>query len=107
MRALVSRLQELEDRLRGGGGTKKIEKQHSEGKLTARERVAKLIDPGHLFLETGLLITHDKYDGQAPAAGVVTGVGRVEGRPVVIVANERSSAATLLQVAADPKHLGA
>ena len=88
MRALVARLQELEDRLRGGGGSKKIEKQHSEGKLTARERVAKLVDAGSLFLEIGLLMAHDKYDGQAPAAGVVTGVGRVEGRPVVIVAND-------------------
>src|SRR5712692_5273123 len=88
MRALVASLQELEDKLRSGGGAKKIEKQHSEGKLTARERIAKLIDPGSLFLETGLLIAHDKYDGQAPAAGVVTGLARIEGRPSVIVAND-------------------
>ncbi len=88
MRALVAELEELEDRLRAGGGAKKIEKQHKEGKLTARERVAKLIDPGALFLEIGLLIAHDKYDGQAPAAGVVTGLGRIEGRPAVIVAND-------------------
>jgi 3-methylcrotonyl-CoA carboxylase beta subunit len=88
MRALVLSLQDLEDRLRAGGGAKKIEKQHSEGKLTARERVARLIDPGSLLIEIGLLIAHDKYDGQAPGAGVVTCIARVEGRPVVIVAND-------------------
>jgi len=88
MRALVAGLEELEDRLRAGGGAKKIEKQHNDGKLTARERVAKLIDAGSYFLEIGLLIAYDRYDGQAPAAGVVTGVARIEGRPAVIVAND-------------------
>src|ERR1041384_3953039 len=66
MRALVAQLEELEDKLRAGGGAKKIEKQHKDGKLTARERIAKLIDPGTPFLEIGLLIAHDQYDGQAP-----------------------------------------
>ena len=88
MRDLVEQLAVLEDRLRQGGGAGKIDKQHRDGKLTARERIAALIDPGSLFLETGLLIAYDKYDGQAPAAGVVTGVARVENRPVVIVAND-------------------
>src|ERR1700689_4518255 len=88
MRQLVESLHELEDRLRLGGGPKKIEKQHRDGKLTARERIAQLIDPGALFLEIGLLIAHDKYDGQAPAAGVVTGLAHVEGRPTVMVAND-------------------
>src|SRR5579864_5952788 len=88
MRSLVTGLQDLEDKLRAGGGAIKIEKQHKDGKLTARERVAKLIDPGAMFLEIGLLIAYDKYDGQAPAAGVVTGAGLVEGRPTVIVAND-------------------
>src|SRR5713101_1189079 len=88
MKQLVESLQELEERLRLGGGAKKIEKQHQDGKLTARERIAKLIDHGSLFIEIGLLIAHDKYDGQAPAAGVVTGVARIEGRPAVIVAND-------------------
>jgi 3-methylcrotonyl-CoA carboxylase beta subunit len=88
MRALVAEFQDLEDKLRAGGGAAKIEKQHREGKLTARERVAKLIDPGTAFLEIGLLIAFDKYDGQAPAAGVITGIGRIEGRPSVIVAND-------------------
>src|SRR5580704_9103409 len=88
MRALVAELEELEDKLRAGGGAKKIERQHKDGKLTARERVAKLIDPGTFFLEIGLLIAYDRYEGQAPGAGVVTGVGRIEGRPAVIVAND-------------------
>jgi 3-methylcrotonyl-CoA carboxylase beta subunit len=88
MRALVASLQDLEDQLRRGGGAKKIEKQHKEGKLTARERVQRLIDPGTSLLEIGLLIAYDRYDGQAPAAGVITGVGRIEGRPGVIVAND-------------------
>jgi 3-methylcrotonyl-CoA carboxylase beta subunit len=88
MRALVAGLGDLEDKIRAGGGAKKIEKQHKEGKLTARERIAKLIDPGSRLLEIGLLIAYDRYDGQAPAAGVVTGVARIEGRPVVIVAND-------------------
>jgi len=88
LRQLAGELHELERRLVGGGGPKKIEKQHKDGKLTARERIAQLIDPGSLFLEIGLLIAYDRYEGQAPAAGVVTGVAKIEGRPAVIVAND-------------------
>jgi len=88
LRRLVSELHELEQRLLAGGGPKKIEKQHKDGKLTARERIAGLIDPGGIFLEIGLLIAYDRHDGQAPAAGVVTGVAKIEGRPAVIVAND-------------------
>ncbi len=88
MRELVNELEQLEDRLRLGGGAKKIEKQHRDGKWTARERIAHLVDRGALFLEIGLLIAYDKYDGQAPGAGVVTGIGKIEGRPAVIVAND-------------------
>ncbi len=81
-------LRELEDLLRRGGGAKKVEKQHRDGKLTARERIARLIDPERPFLEIGLLIAYDLYDGQAPAAGVVTGLAKVEGRVCVLVAND-------------------
>ncbi len=88
MRQLVEDLQALEERLRTGGGPKKIDKQHRDGKLTARERIAKLIDAGSMFLEIGLLMAHDKYDGQAPGAGVVTGLAKIEGRPAVVVAND-------------------
>jgi 3-methylcrotonyl-CoA carboxylase beta subunit len=88
MRSLAGELHELEQKLRSGGGTKKIEKQHREGKWTARERIDCLIDSGTMFLEIGLLVAYDKYDGQAPGAGVVTGLANIEGRPAVIVAND-------------------
>src|SRR5690348_15122515 len=88
MRHLVEELRDLEDRLRLGGGPKKIEKQHRDSKLTARERIDRLIDRGSLFVEVGLLVAYDQYDGQAPAAGVVTGIGKIEQRPAVIVAND-------------------
>jgi len=85
---LTAELRELEARLREGGGPKRIAKQHADGKLTARERIALLLDPRTRFQEVGLLIAYDRYDGQAPAAGVVTGFGRVAGREVVVVAND-------------------
>ena len=88
LRQLVSELQELEDRLRLGGGPTKIERQHAQGKLTARERVELLLDAGGGFLEIGLLVAHDQYDGRAPGAGVLTGLGEVAAREVVIVAND-------------------
>src|SRR5471030_388143 len=88
MRLLVDQLHKLEDRLREGGGLARIEWQHLAGKMTARERVAALLDAGSFFLEIGLLIAYDQYDGQAPGAGVVTGIGTIEGRYAVIVAND-------------------
>src|SRR6202051_4373773 len=88
MRLMVDQLGALEERLRAGGGATRIERQHRAGKMTARERVAALLDPGSPFLEVGLLIAYDRYDGQAPAAGVVTGLGRIESRPAVVVAND-------------------
>ncbi|HEV2181137.1 MAG TPA: acyl-CoA carboxylase subunit beta [Gemmatimonadaceae bacterium] len=88
LRELSTDLRALEERLRLGGGSDKIERQHRQGKLTARERVALLCDPGARFLEVGLLVAYDQYDGQAPGAGVVTGVGIVDGREVVVVAND-------------------
>src|SRR5689334_4675078 len=88
IKRLCQDLAELETKLRSGGGPKKIEKQHADGKLTARERVGRLLDPGQTSLEIGLLIGYDKYDGQAPAAGVVTVLGIIESRPAVVVAND-------------------
>ena len=88
MRLLVDQLRALADVLREGGGPARVEKQHRAGKMTARERIAALLDPGAFFLEIGLLIAYDRYEGQAPAAGVVTGLGKIEGRPTVIVAND-------------------
>src|SRR5215831_8687213 len=88
MRLMAEQLQKLEGRLREGGGAVRIARQHDAGKLTARERIELLIDPGTRFLEIGLLVAYDRYDGQAPAAGVVTGLGKIEGRPAVVVAND-------------------
>ena len=78
----------LRSRLRLGGGTAKIQRQRDRGKLTARDRLHLLLDPGATWAEVGLLVAHDLYDGAAPGAGVVTGVGVVEGREVVVVAND-------------------
>ena len=88
LRQLSAEVRELEAALRLGGGAVRIAKQHEQGKLTARERVAGLFDEGAPFLEIGLLVAHDRYDGQAPAAGVITGLGMVHGREVVVVAND-------------------
>src|SRR5690606_37766513 len=86
--ALSAELKELRARLREGGGAKRIERQHAQGKLTARERIDLLLDDDASWVEIGMLVAYDLYDGQAPGAGVVTGVGRIEGREVVVVAND-------------------
>jgi acetyl-CoA carboxylase carboxyltransferase component len=88
LRELTDEFQQLEARLRLGGGADKIDRQHQQGKLTARERIEKLLDKGAYVQEIGLLVAYDQYDGNAPGAGVVTVVGRVEGREVVVVAND-------------------
>ena len=88
LRSLSGELRALEEQLRGGGGSERAERQHAQGKLTARERIAGLCDPGTRFLEVGLLMAYDQYEGQAPAAGVVTGLGFVHDREVVVVAND-------------------
>ena len=88
LRALADEVRALETTLRQGGGSDRIAKQHAQGKMTARERVSALFDPRSRFLEIGLLIAYDRYDGQAPSAGVVTGIGLVHGREVVVVAND-------------------
>jgi 3-methylcrotonyl-CoA carboxylase beta subunit len=85
---LVEELQTLEAKLRQGGGPDRIAREHKKGKLTARERIHLLFDEGAFFQETGLLIAYDQYEGQAPAAGVVTGLGRINGREAVVVAND-------------------
>jgi 3-methylcrotonyl-CoA carboxylase beta subunit len=88
LRELAEELRQLESKLLEGGGAKRIEKLHSQGKLSARERVELLRDPGSSMLEIGLLVAYDEYDGQAPAAGVVTAIVRVHGRETVVVAND-------------------
>jgi 3-methylcrotonyl-CoA carboxylase beta subunit len=88
LRALTEEYQRLAERLRQGGGAARVAKMHGQGKLSPRERVERLLDPDTPWLELGLLVAYDRYDGQAPGAGVITGVGSVEGREVVLVAND-------------------
>ncbi len=88
LRNLAAELQRLEAKLRRGGGPDKIERQHQQGKLTARERIELLLDKKSYAQEIGLLVAYDQYNGVAPAAGVVTVVGRVGGREIVVVAND-------------------
>ncbi|HXE56560.1 MAG TPA: acyl-CoA carboxylase subunit beta [Gemmatimonadales bacterium] len=88
LRILTDDYLALAERLRQGGGPARIAKMHEKGQLAPRERVARLLDEGSPWLELGLLVAYDQYDGQAPAAGVITGVGSVAGREVVVVAND-------------------
>jgi acetyl-CoA carboxylase carboxyltransferase component len=88
LRELTAELNELEAKLRLGGGPDKIERQHQQGKLTARERIELLLDKDSYAQEIGLLVAYDRYDGGAPGAGVVTIVGRIQDREVVVVAND-------------------
>src|SRR5262245_19328542 len=88
METLVAELRERSALVARGGGERATERHRERGKLTARERVDRLVDPGAGFLELNALAAWDMYDGQAPAAGIVTGIGIVEGRECVIVAND-------------------
>jgi 3-methylcrotonyl-CoA carboxylase beta subunit len=88
LRALTEEYRALAARLQEGGGAARIAKMHQQGKLAPRERVQGLLDPNTPWLELGLLVAYDRYEGQAPGAGVITGVGVVEGREVVVVAND-------------------
>jgi acetyl-CoA carboxylase carboxyltransferase component len=88
LEALVAELRDRTAQVAAGGGPKAIERHRSRGKLLARERVDRLVDPGAAFLELNALAAWDVYDNQAPSAGIVTGIGVVEGRECVIVAND-------------------
>ncbi|HEX8636848.1 MAG TPA: carboxyl transferase domain-containing protein [Pyrinomonadaceae bacterium] len=88
LRELSEEFLRLERKLRLGGGAEKIEKIHKQGKLTARERIDLLFDENEYSQEIGLLIAYDEYKGQAPAAAVVTSIGKIHGREAVVVAND-------------------
>lgn len=88
LRELTTEYRLQAEQLKAGGGAQRVQKMHDRGQLAPRERVTALLDPGAPWLEIGLLIASDRYDGEAPAAGVITGVGVVEGREVVVVAND-------------------
>jgi 3-methylcrotonyl-CoA carboxylase beta subunit len=87
---LLTTIKNEEEKIREGGGAKAIDSQHKKSRLTARERIAKLIDPGTHFFELGIYAAHEMYEewGGAPAAGTVTGLARVSGRLFMVIAND-------------------
>ncbi|HWY07919.1 MAG TPA: acyl-CoA carboxylase subunit beta [Candidatus Acidoferrales bacterium] len=87
---LLTTIKNEEEKIRQGGGAKAIESQHKKNRLTARERVAGLIDPGTHFFELGIYAAYEMYEewGGAPSAGTVTGLGRVSGRLCMVIAND-------------------
>ncbi len=90
MKLLLSRMQYRLEQIYEGGGQKRIAKQHKQGKMTARERIENLIDEGSYFFEVGAFAGYEMYEeyGGCPAGGVIVGIGYVQGRPCVIVAND-------------------
>jgi 3-methylcrotonyl-CoA carboxylase beta subunit/propionyl-CoA carboxylase len=88
MERLVSELRERTAEARAGGGPRAIERHREQGKLPVRERIDRLLDPGSPFLELSPLAAWGMFGGEAPAAGLVTGIGRVGGREVMVVAND-------------------
>src|SRR5690242_12585061 len=87
-RALTRELKERLALVKQGGGEKYRQRHEEQGKLFVRERIERLLDPGAPFLELSTLAATDMYGGEAPAAGIVTGIGRVSNREVMIVAND-------------------
>ena len=88
LRELTDEYRALANKLREGGGAMRVAKMHGKGQLSPRERVQQLCDPESRWFEVGLLVAHDRYNGEAPAAGVITGIGMVHGRECVIVSND-------------------
>jgi 3-methylcrotonyl-CoA carboxylase beta subunit/propionyl-CoA carboxylase len=88
MRALSAELRDRTARVREGGGPRYVQRHREQGKLPARERIATLLDAGSPFLEFSALAAWGLYDDAAPSAGIVTGIGRVSGREVLVVAND-------------------
>ncbi|MFN4130971.1 MAG: carboxyl transferase domain-containing protein, partial [Paracoccaceae bacterium] len=86
--ALLDGVREVALAVAAGGGARAMERHVSRGKMPPRERVANLLDPGSPFLEIGATAAHGMYDGAAPGAGVIAGVGRVHGQDVMVVAND-------------------
>ena len=88
MRGLVEELRERESVVRAGGGPRSVDRHHSRGKLLARERIERMLDPDSPFLELSPLAANGMYGDEAPGAGIVTGIGRVSGREIMVVAND-------------------
>src|SRR5438874_8820911 len=87
---LLTEIKNEEEEILQGGGAKAIESQHKKGRLTARERIAKLVDPGSQFFELGIYAAFEMYEewGGAPCAGTITGLAMVCGRTFMIIAND-------------------
>ncbi len=85
---LLAELRTRLERVRQGGAAEAVARHHARGKLLARERIARVLDRGSPFLEVAPLAAEDMYDGDAPSAGLVAGIGSIEGREVMIVAND-------------------
>jgi acetyl-CoA carboxylase carboxyltransferase component len=107
MSELVLELRERTRLVSQGGGAKYLERHRAQGKLPVRERIGKLLDPGSPFLELSALAAWELYDGDAPGAGIVTGIGRVSGREVVIVANDATVKGGTYYPATVKKHVRA
>ena len=90
-RALVDQLKAKIATAALGGPEKARERHVARGKLLPRDRVERLLDPGSPFLEVGALAAHGMYDGEAPGAGAIAGVGRVMGREAMIIANDSTT----------------
>ena len=88
MESLVAELRVQLTKARAGGGERYLQRHREQGKLPARERISRLLDAGSPLLELSALAASDMYENEAPGAGLVTGIGRVSGREVMIVAND-------------------
>jgi acetyl-CoA carboxylase carboxyltransferase component len=88
MRQLVAELRARVAEAREGGGAKYLQRHREQGKLPVRDRIARLLDPGSPFLELSPLAGYRVYEDDTPGAGLVTGIGRVSGRDVMVVAND-------------------
>ena len=86
--ALLSDVRQAAEAAAAGGGDKAMQRHVDRGKMPPRERVANLLDPGSPFLEIAAMAAHGLYDGAAPGAGVIAGIGRVQGQDVMVVAND-------------------
>src|SRR5438093_1958639 len=107
MTTLVAELRERIAVVRRGGGEKYVQRHREQGKLSVRDRIAGLLDSESPFLELSPLAAWDLYDGDAPAAGIVTGIGRVSGREVVVVANDATVKGGTYYPATVKKHVRA
>src|SRR5690348_15266689 len=104
---LLAELRERTERVRQGGGAAAVERHRARGKLLARERIARLCDPDTPWLELSALAAWDMYEGEVPSAGIVTGIGVVEGQECVIVANDATVKAGTYYPMTVKKHLRA